>query len=175
VFAGVWRRVTLEELGGWAEGWPINQDSEMAARVLARGGRIVMLPSMGAEYVPRNSLRGLARQYLRYGFYRGKTARHHANSMRRGHVMAPGLVIAVPLAVAGTPRWPARALLAAYFAGLVRAGVRAAEPGRHGDAAAVPVVAAVMHLSWGVGFVASSVYHGPPVAALARLARSAGR
>ena len=175
VFAGVWRRATLEDLGGWAEGWPINQDSEMAARVLARGGRIVMLPSMGAEYVPRNSLRGLARQYLRYGFYRGKTARHHANSMRRAHLMAPALVLALPFAVAGPLRWPARAVLAAYFAALVRAGVRAAEPGRHGDAAVVPVVSAVMHLSWGVGFVASSVYHGPPVAALVQLARPSGR
>ena len=175
VFAGVWRRATLEEIGGWAEGWPINQDSEMAARVLARGGRIVMLPSMGAEYVPRSSLRGLARQYLRYGFYRGKTARHHANSMRRGHVLPPGLVLAVPFAVTGPLRWPARVLLGAYFATLVRAGVRAAEPGRPGDAAAVPVVSVVMHLSWGAGFVASSVYHGPPVAALARLVRPGER
>jgi glycosyltransferase involved in cell wall biosynthesis len=174
VFAGVWRRVTLEELGGWAEGWPINQDSEMAARVLEGGGRIVMLPSMGAEYVPRNSLQGLARQYLRYGFYRAKTARHHANSMRRAHVMAPALVLALPFAVTGPLRRPARALLAAYFAALVRAGVKAAEPGRPADAAAVPVVSAVMHLSWGAGFVASSVYHGPPVAAIVRLARPGG-
>src|SRR4051812_37198534 len=35
VFAGVWRRSTLEEHGGWDPGWPINQDSELAARVLA--------------------------------------------------------------------------------------------------------------------------------------------
>jgi glycosyltransferase involved in cell wall biosynthesis len=56
VFAGVWRRETLERHGGWDVGWPINQDSELAARVLAAGGRIVLLPEMGAEYVPRDNL-----------------------------------------------------------------------------------------------------------------------
>ena len=29
VFVGMWRRTTLERHGGWDEGWPINQDSEM--------------------------------------------------------------------------------------------------------------------------------------------------
>src|SRR3954469_9545208 len=72
VFAGVWRRSTLEAHGGWDTGWPINQDSELAARVLAAGGRIVLLPEMGAEYVPRDNLKGVAREYWRHGIYRGK-------------------------------------------------------------------------------------------------------
>src|SRR3954449_7120435 len=87
VFAGVWRRSTLERHGGWDTGWPINQDSELAARVLAAGGRIVLLPEMGAGYVPRDSLRSLGRQYFRYGLYRGKTARYHPTSLRRSHLM----------------------------------------------------------------------------------------
>src|SRR3954451_1960427 len=73
VFAGVWRRSTLERHGGWDTGWPINQDSVLAARVLADGGRIVLLPEMGAEYVPRDDLKGLARQYWRYRGYPGET------------------------------------------------------------------------------------------------------
>jgi succinoglycan biosynthesis protein ExoA len=177
VFAGVWRRETVEELGGWDEEWPINQDSEMASRLLARGGRIVMLPSMGAEYVPRDSLDGLARQYWRYGFYRGKTASRHANSMRRAHLAGPVLALAAPAAVAApaTLRRPARALMAVYAAALAAKGVRAAQPGRPADAAAVALVAAVMHLSWGYGFLSSGVRHGPPVAAIARLAGLGGR
>src|SRR5690349_13140007 len=63
VFTGVMPREVLEAHGGWDGGWPINQDSELAARVLAAGGRIVQLPAMGASYVPRNSLKSLARQY----------------------------------------------------------------------------------------------------------------
>src|SRR3954470_21842235 len=103
VFTGVWPRSVLEEHGGWDSGFPINQDSELAARVLAAGQRIVQLPAMGAGYVPRNSLKSLARQYYRYGLYRGKTARLHANSLRRSHLLGPGLVVA--FAASALP-WP---------------------------------------------------------------------
>jgi succinoglycan biosynthesis protein ExoA len=173
VFAGVWRRSTLEAHGGWDPEWPINQDSELAARVLATGGRIVMLPEMAAEYVPRNTLKGLARQYYRYGLYRGKTSRRHANSLRRSHMLAPGLAVASVAAVAAPRvlRRPAQAALLAYALALTATAVRVSEPGRERDAAALPLVFAIMHLTWGAGFVASFVRYGPPLAALARLAR----
>ncbi|MGA2926965.1 MAG: glycosyltransferase, partial [Solirubrobacteraceae bacterium] len=99
VFTGVWRRETLERDGGWDEGWPINQDSEMASRVLRRGGRIVSLPELGAEYTPRNSLRALSRQYRRYGMYRAKTALRHPWTVRAPHVVLPGVVAAATAAV----------------------------------------------------------------------------
>src|SRR3954462_7250937 len=120
VFAGVWRRSTLDRHGGWDTGWPINQDSELAARVLADGGRIVLLPEMGAEYVPRDNLKGLARQYWRYGIYRATTSRYHATSLRRSHLLAPTLALAVPAALLAPRliRVPARMALCAYVASL---------------------------------------------------------
>src|SRR4051794_24109005 len=133
VFTGVMPREVLEAHGGWNGGWPINQDSELAARVLAAGGRIVQLPAMGASYVPRNSLRGLARQYYRYGLYRGKTARHHPNSLRRSHLLGPGLVLAAAgsLAAPRPLRPVSRLAVAAYCLALVTASARAAsaQPG----------------------------------------------
>ena len=52
VFGGVWRRSTVLEYGGWDERWPANQDAEMAGRFLATGCRLIMVPAMGARYVP---------------------------------------------------------------------------------------------------------------------------
>jgi glycosyltransferase involved in cell wall biosynthesis len=66
-FAGVMERRFLERLGGWDDAWPINQDAELAARVREHGGTIVCIPQMAADYVPRDTLKGLARQYWRYG------------------------------------------------------------------------------------------------------------
>lgn len=171
VWAGVWRRETLERLGGWDTGWPINQDSELAARVLDSGGRIVMVPGMAARYFTRDTLKGLAKQYARYGFYRAKTARRHPTSMRRSHALAPGVALAPLFAVAGPLRVPGRIGLLAYAALLVAASARAARETEPADAAALPAVWAVMHFSWGYGFVWHSLRHGPPMAALARLAR----
>src|SRR4051794_7120630 len=163
VFTGVFTRDLLLRHDGWRGGWPINQDSELAARVLAAGGRIVQLPAMGAGYVPRNSLKSLARQYYRYGLYRGKTARHHPGSLRRSHLLGPGLVLAALASLPPTPlRAPARLALAGYVAALLAASARAAsgEPDRLVDAATLPVVFATMHGSWGAGFVVSSFRDG---------------
>src|SRR3954451_7560752 len=173
VFTGVWPRSVLEQHGGWDSGFPINQDSELAARLLAAGQRIVQLPSMGAGYVPRNSLKSLARQYYRYGLYRGKTARVHANSLRRSHLLGPGLVLALAASAFPWPlRRPARAAVASYTLALVAASARAAlaAPERAADAATLPVVFLVMHGAWGTGFIVSTFKHGPPLGALARVA-----
>ena len=68
-------------------------------------------------------------------------------------------------------RVPARLALGAYAASLAAVSARVAEPGKERDAAALPVVFAIMHLTWGFGFLWSVVRFGPPLAALARLVR----
>jgi hypothetical protein len=88
-------------------------------------------------------------------------------------MLAPGLVVAGVLAIAA-PRpvaLPARAALGLYAGALVLTSVRVAEPGRGRDAATLPLVFAIMHLTWGAGFLTSFVRNGPPLKALARLAR----
>lgn len=172
VFAGLWLRSTVEEQGGWDEDWAINQDSELAARVLDAGGRIVSLPELAARYVPRNSLRGLARQYWRYGNYRAKTAARHPSSLERRQLFAPALAIAVLAAVAAPEpvRRLGRAGLAAYLAAVIATSVRAGSRASAADAGSLPAVFAVMHLSWGFGFLSGCVRFGPPFAALARTA-----
>lgn len=183
VFAGVWERGTLLEYGGWDEGWPRNQDSEMAGRFLARGERLICVPQMAARYTPRNSIRSLWRQYLQYGDYREKTALRHPHTMRRSHLIAPSLVLIVGAAIAGPApvRRMARAGLGAYAVALAGAGARAsidegaAARGEAGvntafdrsDAALVPVVLAVMHLAHGAGTIKGSIRRGPPIAAIA--------
>ena len=165
VFTGVWERDTLVRDGGWDEGWPINQDSEMASRVLRRGGRIVQLPELGAEYTPRNSLRGLARQYRRYGMYRAKTTLRHPSTIGSPHVVLPGLVVSAAAAVTGPPllRSLSRVGLGAYAAGIVAQSFRVADDPR--DRLAMPLVFVTMHGSWGAGFLAG----------LVRFARPSGR
>jgi hypothetical protein len=40
-----------------------------------------------------------------------------------------------------------------------------------GDVASLPLVFAAMHVPWGLGFLFGSLRFGPPLAALARIAR----
>ncbi len=175
VFAGVWRHSTLASHGGWDEGWPINQDSELAARFLEAGERIVSLEALAARYTPRDSPRALARQYFRYGNYRAKTARHHPKSLRRGNLLPPGLVLAAAAALVGPRaiRRTARIALAAYGLVVGLAASRAAVAGHGRDGLGVALVLPIMHLTWGAGFLSGCARFGPPLAALARLSAQA--
>jgi succinoglycan biosynthesis protein ExoA len=170
VFGGVWERNTLLEYGGWDERSSPNEDSELAARFLARGERLICLRAMAADYFPRDSLRGLWRQYRRYGEYRTRTATRHPHTMRRSHLLCPALVLDAALAMGGPRRTRrlARIGLGLYSSILLADGVRAlprATP--RSDALLVPVVMAVMHSAFGAGAWYGAARHGVPAAALA--------
>ena len=177
VFAGVWEREVVLEFGGWDERWPANQDAEMAGRFMAAGHRLVMLPGMGARYVPRDRLKGLWRQYWGYGHYRVQTSNRHPDSMRRSLLASPGLVLTAAAALAAPRplRGLARAALLVYAGLLTHAAadaVRRGEPLE--DAALIPVVLATMHSGHGVGVLQGMWRFGPPWAALARISGLAG-
>jgi glycosyltransferase involved in cell wall biosynthesis len=163
VFAGVWRRDTLDRLGGWDDGFPVNQDSELAARILADGGRVVCLSTMGSAYLPRDSLKTLWRQYFRYGLYRAKTSARHPSSLRTSHLLPPALVLAALAAVvAPRPlRLLARVGLAFYAVAVGAETVRAVRRGASPRVACgLPAVFATLHASWGSGFLLGVVRFG---------------
>ncbi|HEU4973482.1 MAG TPA: glycosyltransferase [Baekduia sp.] len=169
VFCGVWRRADVLRHGGWDEGWPRNQDSEMAARFLRAGERIICLPAMSARYLPRNTLRGLWRQYRGYGTYRARTALRHPTSLRRSALLPPLLVLDVAAAVAAPVR-PLRRLAqlgaGAYLAVVLTAVARALGARRSRSALAVGLVLPTMHLAHGAGFWAGARRWGLPWRAL---------
>jgi hypothetical protein len=173
VFAGVWRREKVLALGGWDEGWPSNQDAEMAGRFIAAGERLICLPRMGARYVPRDTLRGVYHQYWGYGHYRVRTWRRHPVAMRRAQVLTPAIVAAaVSALIAPRPlRRVARAGMGAYGAALGLETVRALRRGvPPGDAVLVPAALVAMHFGYGVGVWRGVFRFGPPLAALAHIA-----
>jgi succinoglycan biosynthesis protein ExoA len=173
VFCGVWRREDVLAHGGWDEGWPRNQDSELAARFLGAGQRIVCVPAMTARYIPRDSFGALWRQYRAYGSYRAKTAGRHPASLRRSALLPPLVVLDVAAAVVAPwgVRWVARLGLLAYAAALLGAALETARRRRPADAALVPLVLATMHVGHGLGFLEGCGRWGPPWRALARVVR----
>lgn len=170
-FTGIWRKRTVEDLGGWDEEALVNEDGELAARIRAEGGRIVCIPEMAAQCITRDSLPGLGKQYYRYGWDRMRTLRRHPDAMRRSHVLPPALTLtaaaaALPSRAGGRM---ARLALACYGAALGWEAVRLSDRGRERDGVFAPLVLAVMHFGWGVGFLKGCFSHGPPWRALVAL------
>jgi succinoglycan biosynthesis protein ExoA len=168
-FTGMWRRETLTHHRGWDEEWLNDQDLELAARIRKAGGRIVCIPEMAAEYVPRGTLGALSKQYFTYGIYRVKTARRHPETLRRSQLLPPAVTVAAAAAVIG-PRRRLRRLarggLAAYALALTSAAARNRAGAPVSEVAALPAIWATMHFSYGAGFLRGCARYGPPLAAV---------
>lgn len=172
VFAGVWRRATLERLGGWDTDFHVAEDAQMAARVLESHGRIVCLPEMAAHYAPRGTPAALWRQYWRFGRFRAIACRRHPIALRRSHLGPPALAGALATAALPGPlRRPARIVTAAWAVAVALAGARAAPTRAPRHVAGVTLALMTMHLAWGTGFLWGCAREGPPRTAITRLAR----
>jgi succinoglycan biosynthesis protein ExoA len=173
VFAGVWRRSTLEDLQGWDDTFLVNEDAEMAARMLARGGRIVCLPQMAARYAPRDTLHGLFRQYWRFGYYRVRTSRRHPDALRPSHVASAGLPLIWGALAFRRLRPGAAAGCVGYAALIAISTSRGAADLPARERAGVAAALSTMHAAWSAGFLAGCVRHGLPWHALFRTVRRA--
>jgi succinoglycan biosynthesis protein ExoA len=175
-FTGMWRREDLLAHGGWDEEWVNDQDLELAARLRKAGGRIVCLPEMAASYIPRDSVRSLARQYWRYGFYRVKTSRRHPESLRPSQLLPPLLTLTLPFALTGARHAApiARVALGVYALALLASTAKSARGSSPRQAAPLPVVYLAMHLPYGTGFLMGCGRWGPPLRAVARGVARAG-
>ena len=156
VYLGVFRREALDRIGGFDETLQINEDYDAYWRIRQTGGRIWFDPSLRVEYRPRSSLRGLWKQYYRYGTWKREMLRRHPKALRWRQLAAPLLVIGlVTSAVLGLlgPRRVAIALPALYGLVLAGSGIAFAVTRRESVAIASPVAIATMHLAWGLGFL----------------------
>ncbi|MCW2779519.1 MAG: glycosyltransferase family 2 protein [Frankiales bacterium] len=152
---GLYERGVLARLGGFRPELVRNQDDELNARVRRDGGRIYLDADVCVDYFPRDSLRGLGRQYYEYGYWRTVTARTCGDALRVRQLV-PGLLVAgvaggAVLAAVGL--WqPLAAGLSLYALGLLALAGQSLRRTRRVLAAAVsPAAGAVMHLAYGAG------------------------
>lgn len=153
VYLGVFRREAVERLGGYDESFLRTQDYELNHRIIEGGGLVWFDPTLRVMYRPRASLRALARQYFLYGGAKRLFARKHPGKLKLRQLAAPVLVAALAVAILGALVRPALLVVpGAYLLGLIVAGL-ATLPSSGWSAFAVPLALAVMHLSWGAGFL----------------------
>lgn len=153
VYLGVFRRSTLERLGGYDELFIRNQDYELNHRIRQSGGLVWFDPQLKVEYRPRGSLGDLALQYYQYGKWKRRMARLHPGSLRLRQLTPPILVAGL---TAGTivglinpwGWWLPLSYLLMVSIGGVYAGRR-----QGAVALGVPPAMVTMHLAWGIGFI----------------------
>ena len=158
VYLGVFRRTALARVGGYDEHFARAQDWEMNHRIRSTGGTVWFTPELRVTYRPRADLRSLAHQYFQYGRWRRVVARQHPGTMSARYLAPPALVGALTVSVAVSPWLPLALVVPVGYVGALVVGSLTLEPGLPWRSrVTLPAALAVMHLSWGVGFVTSRV------------------
>jgi glycosyltransferase involved in cell wall biosynthesis len=155
---GCFRRDVFTRLGEFDEELIRNQDDEFNARITRAGGRILLDPSIVARYVARPRLRQLARMYHQYGVFKPLVVRR-IGAVTSARQLAPVtlLVVLAGCAAAGLVHpaaWRAGlSILVLYLVAALAAAAHAArEDGIRGIGARAWAFA-VMHLSYGAGYL----------------------
>jgi len=160
VYLGAFRPLAFERAGLYSEELVRNQDDELNLRIRRSGGRIVFDPAIRAQYVPRGTLRGLARQYYEYGFWKSVVMAHHRQVLSGRSLVPAAFVASITVLAVGSVGSPAaRAVIgvevAAYAAAATGFGLVALRARREplGLLPRVITVFPVLHLSYGLGTV----------------------
>ncbi len=153
VWLGAWKRATLEELGGFDESLPANEDYELNVRLRRAGGRVLLDPALESTYYPRGSLGSLWRQYHTYGLAKVRVLRLHPGSLVARQLLPPLFVLALLAGLALLPlsRLPLALLVLPYLLVVLLAAVHGA---RRAGATAFPhllLIYPTIHLAWGLG------------------------
>lgn len=168
VYLGAFRRDALERVGGFDEHFWRAQDWELNYRLRLAGETVWFSPDLAVGYRPRRTPRALARQFHGSGRWRREIVRLHPETASLRYLAAPVVTAAIALGtllgLAGlatlpfAPVWVWLPLLAGWLAPVgYTLGVTAVTSvmGRGLSLRSrlwLPVVVAVMHLAWGLGF-----------------------
>lgn len=153
VFLGAFRREVFERVGGYDDNAITNEDAELNQRILAAGGKVYLSRKIVVRYFPRDSLRGLAKQYFKYGKGRARTLLKH-RTFPTPRPAIPFAMVVGGAALLSTPALHPVAPFAFGAYGVATLAETLRVSLRHGVALA-PAVAAifpVLHVSHGVGF-----------------------
>ncbi|RPI26519.1 MAG: glycosyltransferase family 2 protein [Chloroflexota bacterium] len=152
---GAFRRSLIARIGGFDETLLTNEDYEFNVRVRKNQGVIWLDPSIRSTYFARSTLPALARQYWRYGFWKGRMLRRYPETLRWRQAIPPIFVLSLAgLGLLAFVSPLGRAALAAeillYSAVLLLVSTRLAYQKKDfALAAGVPLAIATMHIFWG--------------------------
>jgi GT2 family glycosyltransferase len=154
-------------LGGFNEKLLTNEDYDFNYRARQRGDRVVLDRSEHCDYFARATLRSLASQYRRYGFWKAQMLKQQPRSLKLRHAAAPAFVLSIVfLAALGFFSSIALYALAFLLASHALVGFGFAftseKYGREARMIALlPLIFFTIHISWGTSFLVGLVQPSP--------------
>jgi len=174
VYMGAWPRRVFEKIGLFDEELVRDQDDEFNYRLRELGGRILLSPAIKSEYTVRSTPAALWKQYYQYGFWKVRVLQKHPRQMSLRQFVPPAFVLALllslllaffflfypssftfsllPFSFSLSALVPLLYLISNLLASSYTAFKRGWE-----YLPLLPLIYAILHLSYGLGFLAGLV------------------
>jgi glycosyltransferase involved in cell wall biosynthesis len=156
---GAYRKTLIDKIGNYDESLLTNEDYEFNTRIRQAGGRLWLDPEIRSVYFARSTLKALAQQYWRYGFWKWRMLRRYPKTLRWRQALPPLFVLGLPVGILLALAFPILwyllgVVIALYVFALLFAGLQTAVRRRRAVLAlGLPLVIPVMHFAWGSGFL----------------------
>lgn len=90
---GAWRKEIFDEVGMFDTQLKRNQDDEFHYRLNQHGLKVYQNPEIQLFYYPRNSWKGLFRQYFQYGLYKPLVLKKVSSGLQLRHLIPSGFTL----------------------------------------------------------------------------------
>jgi len=158
VYLGAWYKTLFKEIGCFDEELVRDQDDEFNYRLRSVGGKILLSPKIKSRYFPRSTPRSLWRQYYLYGFWKVRVLQKHTGQMRPRQFVPPTFVASLIFTSVISPFstygfMSMMLIICAYLIANLSSSILTAAKRGWCYFRFLPAVFAILHLSYGVGFL----------------------
>jgi glycosyltransferase involved in cell wall biosynthesis len=92
---GSFHRDLIKKIGMFDETLLTNEDYEFNTRIRQLGGKVWLDPSISSIYYARPTIRELAKQYLRYGYWKAQMVKRYPKTLRWRQLVPPLFVLSL--------------------------------------------------------------------------------
>lgn len=158
------RRDVFDRVGGFDEDLARAEDCEFNFRLRRKGGRVLLVPGVTAQYYARRTLGQLSRMLYQYGYFKAVVTRKLGRILSLRQLVPSAFVVAlVGCGLLGLrlrqARLPLVLLAGSYAVAVLASALRLSR--RLGVRATLmlPVTFVCMHFSYGLGFLRGMIDH----------------
>ena len=140
--------------GGYDETFTHNEDAEYDVRLAKAGGRIYLDAAIRIQYIPRDTLKGLARQSYNYGKGRARTLRKHGGRPKLRQFLPAAALLGTAGGLLMAPLYPVALILPLGYLSILAAASLAVALWKTSLCGLLAGAACgTIHMSWAVGFL----------------------
>jgi succinoglycan biosynthesis protein ExoA len=155
-------REIIQKAGLYDEELVRNQDDEYNYRIRELGGKILLAADVQSKYYSRGNLKDLWKQYFQYGYWKVRVMQKHPRQMRMRQLVPPAfvdslLVSGIIALVHPVGVWLLSGIVGLYVLANLGASIYTCAKKGWRHLPLLPVVYAILHISYGTGFLVGLV------------------